>query len=411
MSQDYRKNRIIPELDGVRGIAILMVLIFHFGKVPPAGIPRILPLPMRLGWAGVDLFFVLSGFLISGILLDTKTASNYFQSFYARRILRIFPIYFLTILVYFHLALPLALHFGHSRTGHNAPEIWYWLHVSNWRSAFQTPGVSAVNPAYDVPLLTHYWSLAIEEQFYLVWPFFVFLLDTSWLLFASSVLVLVPLCLRLAYIHNQFGHEFLYRLTPFRVDSLALGCLVAIVMRNERWRAAIAPWVRYAAVGAALLISGCLVVQRSPSNVGPAMQSIGYTGFAVLFATLIWCAVSGSAPRLCAQLRQPFLRAFGKYSYAIYIFHYPIAFFTSRTVDRIANRFSEPTRISLWFCSTLVGILASFAVALVSWNVIERRFLALKGRFAPRYLQQTQHGRDEAEAHSTLSITSVNRLN
>ena len=365
--------RVIPELDGVRGIAILLVLVYHFGVAAP-GIPHLISFPIKLGWSGVDLFFVLSGFLISGILLDSKGASNYFLSFYARRAIRILPIYFLTIFLYFHLALPVAHLFGYSHTGHDAREIWYWLHVSNWRSAFQ--------PANDVPLLTHIWSLAIEEQFYLIWPILVLLLSRSKLFFASLAMMLLPLGLRFAYIHNRFGPEFLYRLTPFRMDSLALGCLLAIVMRNAKWRAAIAPWVRYAAIGSAVLIAVCLVVQRSASNVGPAMQSAGYTCFGLLYAALVWCAAAGSAPRLCTQLRRPFLRAFGRYSYAIYIFHLPIAYFVVQALAKAANHVSEPGRIALWVCSMLVGVMASFAVSLISWHLVEKHFLAFKERFA-----------------------------
>jgi peptidoglycan/LPS O-acetylase OafA/YrhL len=370
--------RIIPELDGVRGIAILLVLLFHFGQ-PPPGIPRFISFPLMLGWSGVDLFFVLSGFLISGILLETKKASNYFQSFYARRALRILPVYFLTIFVYFHIAKPLAHHIGYWLPDIDAPEIWYWLHVSNWRSAFQT------QPAHDVTLLTHVWSLSIEEQFYFAWPFLILFLDPVRLLFASSAMVLVPLCLRFAYLHNQFGAEFLYRLTPFRIDSLAMGCLIAVIMRNAKWRAAVAPWIRYVAAGSAIVIFVCLLVQRSPSNVGPAMESAGYTCFAFLYATVVWVAAAGSPTWLCAELRRRSLRAFGKYSYAIYIFHLPIAEYLNRATSKVAIHFSVPLKVVLWLCSIAIGVSLSFAVAIVSWNLIEKRFLALKDRFAARF--------------------------
>src|ERR1035441_9132865 len=122
------RNRVVEELNGVRGIAVLMVLLLHFGGRPP-GVPRLFTAPFALGWSGVDLFFVLSGFLITGILLDTRRATNYFSSFYARRILRIFPLYFLSVFVYFHVALPTAHRYGAWLSSSNAPAIWYWCYL------------------------------------------------------------------------------------------------------------------------------------------------------------------------------------------------------------------------------------------------------------------------------------------
>ena len=145
-----RPETRIKELDGVRGIAILLVLLHHFE--PPAGLPTAIVAGAYLGWSGVDLIFVLSGFLITGILLDTRDSPNYFTTFYARRALRILPLYFLTTLIYFRLE-------------PNPLERWFWSHLSNWKSAF----------GQDVPALSHFWSLAVEEQFYLVWPLVVIL--------------------------------------------------------------------------------------------------------------------------------------------------------------------------------------------------------------------------------------------
>ncbi len=145
----------IPELDGVRGLAIPLVLLFHFQGVRPPWAPRALTFPMIVGWSGVDLFFVLSGFLIPRLLIGTRDSDNYFSAFYARRVLRIFPLYLLAVFLCFRVGLPLAERLGVPAGPERALEPWFWLHVSNWKSAF----------GHDVEPLSHFWSLAIEEPF------------------------------------------------------------------------------------------------------------------------------------------------------------------------------------------------------------------------------------------------------
>ena len=167
----------ILEFDGLRGLAVLMVLIFHYGNNPPYGIGVLSKIFLRLldwGEPGVDLFFVLSGCLITNILLDTKRSEHYFYFFYMRRALRILPLYYVAVMVFFWAYLPLE-HAAVVKGVLPSPrgswdatpsweQIWYWLHLSNWRTGF---GHLKTSP------ITHFWSLAIEEQFYFLWPFAV----------------------------------------------------------------------------------------------------------------------------------------------------------------------------------------------------------------------------------------------
>jgi peptidoglycan/LPS O-acetylase OafA/YrhL len=132
------------------------VITFHVGSSEPSTVLPHVAQCLGIGWCGVDLFFVLSGFLITGILLDTKGTPQAWRNFYARRVLRIFPLYYLTLVAYFHL-LPTAAHLL-SRHGRylRTEEAWYWLYVCNW-----SPSLGMAHEQ-----LTHLWSLSIEEQFY-----------------------------------------------------------------------------------------------------------------------------------------------------------------------------------------------------------------------------------------------------
>jgi len=348
----------IPELDGIRGIAILLVLLHHFE--PPPGVPKFIGAAPYLGWSGVDLFFVLSGFLITGILLDTKTSPNYFSSFYMRRVLRIFPLYLLCVFVYFRLA-------------PNPVEPWFWTHLSNWKSAFGT----------DVPMLSHFWSLAIEEQFYLVWSLVVFLIPTRALPGVAISTALGSLALRLAFAHHTFHNNFLYRLTPFRVEPLALGALAAWIVRNSRALEIARPYTRWIATCSAILLLAVLAMGRSNRPFRAPMATLGFTALAWLYVSIVFTAATQTAP----LLRNAILRSFGKYSYAIYVFHVPIAQVYNPAVRRVAQSLNTPEQIALWVASTTLAIAACYAVALLSWNLIERRFLALKDRFASEVTQ------------------------
>ena len=344
--------------DGVRGIAILLVLLHHFE--PPEGVPKFVGAAAYLGWSGVDLFFVLSGFLITGILLDTKKSSNYFSSFYVRRALRIFPLYLLCVFVYF-------------RLGPNSIEPWFWVHLSNWKSAFGT----------DVPMLSHFWSLAIEEQFYLVWPLVVFLTPARALPGVAISTALSSLALRLAFAHHTFHNNFLYRLTPFRIEPLALGALAACVVRNARALAVKKRAAKWIFGAAAVLVLIVLALGRTNRPFHAPMATFGFTAFAWLYASIVLTAGTQTVP----LLRNTILRSFGKHSYAIYVFHVPIAQIYNPAVNRFSEALNTPERIGFWIASTAGGIAASYAVALLSWNLIEKRFLGLKDRFAPKTVQ------------------------
>ncbi|WP_321473326.1 acyltransferase [uncultured Paludibaculum sp.] len=351
--------RRIPELDGVRGLAILLVLAVHFGLT--ANPPEPLYSLLRLGWSGVDLFFVLSGFLITGILLDTASSPNYFRAFYMRRALRIFPLYYAYIAAFFFVVLPLT-HALNRPVPPGPAQGWYWFYLSNWRSA--------LGP--DYAFLSHLWSLSIEEQFYLVWPPLVLWLGRRRLPILCAALIMAAPLLRFVYRVHPYSPEFLYRLTPFRVDTLAWGALLAVIVRNEPWLNRFLAWAGPLAAAAVAGLAGIFAFCGT-KNSQPVVAVAGYTLLAILYFLVVFSGFRGWAP-----LRTPLLRTFGKYSYGVYVLHFPLVGYLYLAMDPVARAVG---RVPAALCAFALGSAIALGLARISWLLIERRFLAWKDRF------------------------------
>jgi peptidoglycan/LPS O-acetylase OafA/YrhL len=377
-------SRHVRELDGIRGIAILMVIGFHFGlyRFEAHGLLHdVYRDTLELGWAGVDLFFVLSGCLITGILLDAKNSRRYFRSFYMRRVLRILPLYYVSVFAFFCIFLPVARTAAPGWVSHQdwmrvepGQAIWYWLHLSNWRSGFD-----------DLQLpISHFWSLAIEEQFYLVWPLVVFYVSEGRLFKLCVVLIFLAAALRnLPVFEAQAAHypEFLYRITPFRVEPLALGAMIAILAR----RASFLRWTRRwlwlpCSMGAAVLLM-IMVAANSGIYRNERMSRFGFTAIGLICFSMVAYGLmhAGSSSALARLLRLPPLVSFGKYSYGMYVLHVPVAFFWPAWLRQTLPHAGV---IAGSLISLVSGILISYLLALASWHLIESRFLRLKDRFA-----------------------------
>jgi peptidoglycan/LPS O-acetylase OafA/YrhL len=364
----------IRELDGVRGLAVVLILFTHFSFGGP---PGLLTSAATLGWVGVELFFVLSGCLITGILLDVKDSPNYFRVFYTKRALRIFPLYFTAIAFTFWIALPMARRTGVPHDWASIPsseQIWYWLHISNWRTAF---GFHISEP------IGQYWSLAIEEQFYLVWPLVVYLCSSKALLRISLLTALVSFGLRNAPFLVPFQAEhsqFLYRLTPTHVDGLTLGSCIPLIIRNQRLRLLSNNMVD-AAVAVCCMASG-LVIWRAKSMhlEDPVLVSAGYGVFAWTFAAILLRTVlkAGSNDPMCLAFRFPLLCSFGAYSYAIYVLH-PLY------VELVRDLAWSILPRSYWPALSIgAGLILSYLVGFCSWHILEKRFIRWKDRLRYR---------------------------
>jgi len=364
----------IAELDGLRGVAVLLVLLYHFSIVLTygAGPVRALRTVFTPGWTGVDLFFVLSGCLITGILLDEKGTRGYFRRFYIRRVLRICPVYYLALLVSFTVARAWLLPVGGVPF---ATSLAYFFNFSNWLSLH----------GREIEALNHYWSLAVEEQFYLTFPLAVFLLSRKALLRAlTAVIVLAPV-VRFFILSNvadpEMARRIAYVLTPARADGLAFGAVVAIVLRDERLRAAA---LRYSGAALGAIVSLLLMwfgVKARFHLESAATLSLLYTLLACAYALIVLRAADAAGGGSAAQkvLRFQFLRRAGRYSYAAYVFHFPLLVATMPLFLGLSDRGRHLLALP-WF---LAGIAMTFLLARISWSLMEAPILRLKSALAP----------------------------
>jgi peptidoglycan/LPS O-acetylase OafA/YrhL len=355
----------LPELDGLRGVAILMVLFFHYS----GDAPRWAQWLLQYGWAGVDLFFVLSGFLITRILLSTKESPEYFRSFYTRRVLRIFPLYYLAIFLFFFLLLPLRHANGASLEISSGEQIWYWTYLVNWHDSTE----HLTRP------LIHIWSLCVEEQFYLMWPLAIWACRRKQIPLLCLGVAAISFCTRLFFELSHADPEFLHRATINRLDTLAAGAWLAAILGVDSWHAKLSASLRpIFFLGAAALIALWLGVHYHPDLVGS--YAFSYLLLAVVFGSAVfYCATNtGSQAPICRAFRCGLLRNFGKFSYSIYIFH----LFVYAKVRQPALALMQSLPPSLAGPLTVViGIVATYLIGLLTWHIYEKHFLKLKDRF------------------------------
>lgn len=377
----------MPAIDGLRGIAILMVLFHHFTPaVSGSWFEKKMLIGFHTGWIGVDLFFVLSGFLITSILLRTKNSPDYFLNFYARRTLRIFPVYYLTLAIVL-IGLPVMLtmpvvgpflltFFG--RLIKDLPVMidgqnWLWLYGTNLKVAVAGERWGAVN---------HFWSLAVEEHFYLVWPLIVFFCSRDKLKSVCLTLILAAPILRAVLMLAGFDSVVPYVLTPTRVDSLALGGLMAVLLSEkngmEIWRPRFAAAAMFSLIGLAGLVGFYHRFDRDDF----LTTFVGYTFLAAISAFLVLeCGRIKSGSKACKIIANPVLASLGRYSYGLYVTH----MFFAKTFDlmlpwttlhRLFGSYAAAIIIHAVVC-----IAISWGIAWVSFHAFEKHFLKLKTLF------------------------------
>jgi peptidoglycan/LPS O-acetylase OafA/YrhL len=365
----------LPALDGVRGLAVLAVLLFHFVAQTTAtsAAEAAVGAVLSYGLLGVDLFFVLSGFLITGILYDSRADPGYYRAFYMRRVLRIFPLYYAVLAVVF-LVLPLvpALR-GSEITALRAHQAWAWLYAVNI--------YLARHGGWAMSYLDHLWSLAVEEHFYLLWPVVVRLLAgrPRALLGACLALAAGSFTARTAAAVMGVNPVATTVLTPFQLDSLCLGALFAVWLRQPGGEAA----VRRAVMPLALLVLAWLAADVSLQRLGAAGLEVARAARGGLFRLgcallLLGAVLAPPSSWLGGSLRLRPLATLGKYSYGLYVYHHFLSYYfvTHGTEFALARAVgSHPLAVAL---QAAAGMAASLGVAWLSYQAFEKRFLQLK---------------------------------
>ncbi|MGA7520946.1 MAG: acyltransferase [Acidobacteriaceae bacterium] len=381
----------VPVLDGIRGVAILLVMFFHFWENGTTRFGsqlwlRLYAYVAGMGWSGVDLFFVLSGFLITGILYDARNSRHYFRVFYGRRTVRIFPLYYAALIFFFVLVPFLLAHVHHGVSAamrdsiHTTPvaRLFAWTYIINWYEGFR--GWDAIPHP-----LQHFWSLAIEEQFYLVWPFLVLKLPRRRLIALCFGIMALAFTLRGVFfeIHLPIAA---YTWTICRADSLAIGAIVALAFRDpDDWKVLL-KWARRLALPA---LGGIILVRALNPNclAGPgdvpslSMDTLAISLNGIFFASCIALAMgSPIGSRSRRTLGTPVLRFFGKYSYCLYVCHLPIVTVLAKagfSNDQLALRLHTNQFVGAVVVN-VICFAVSLAVALASWNLYEKQWLKLK---------------------------------
>jgi len=375
--EPLRSTTRLPALDGARGLAILLVLINNlYPEHPSIRVDQLVETASNAGWIGVDLFFVLSGFLITGILLDGKGAPNYFRNFYARRFLRIFPLYYGVLLVLLALVAWGGIGTPEERAHYLERQGWYWTYLVNLMTAWIGSGAAKFGTG-------PFWSLAVEEQFYLIWPLVVSLLPRRRLVSLSLLLLGAAMALRITWRIAGLTPEAMYLLTPARMDALAVGALLALGARSSAARATLARWGPAVLRTAGALLLALAVWRAGLSAEDVVVQTAGYTLIGLMFGSLIAVLVTGDrSTLLCRSFETPPLRLLGRYSYGIYIFQGPVMFGLERSVPFVRTLprvFGSQVPAALLVLVSASAL--SIGLAMLSWHCYETRFLRLKDRF------------------------------
>lgn len=356
---DINRTRI-PVLDGFRGIAVLLVMCYHF-------VPAIF-----FGWAGVDLFFILSGFLITSILMNTIGTRNYLSVYFSRRLLRIVPLFFLVLLFLFVL-LPVFFPAWVTTAYKNLVDhqYWYWLFIAN--SSF------ALNGFPENIIAVHFWSLACEMQFYLVWPVLIVLLHRR----RNLLLIILLLLFFSAIFFRLFADEFFtmnnlfrYVLLPSRLDAFAAGGILYLyttsgftIRKN---------FMYFASVLVLLLI---MILSWQGVNwhfTDPVVQRYGLSLNVVFWLSVLALSLQHPTGMLARVAGTGILRKAGTYSYGMYVLHLPVGIFIDKLLFPNAagqeNGMMLLLRVLLIFSVTIIISIASF-------HLFEKKMMLLKPRY------------------------------
>jgi len=364
--------RRVPELDGLRGAAILLVLVWHYAVSPsdpaPATLGASLKQSLSLTWSGVDLFFVLSGFLIGGILIENRDSPRYWSAFYVRRACRILPPY-LAVIASFVVAAFVA------RAGLPAiawivegqVPLWsYLVFVQNFLMSQQN--------AFGPEWLSVTWSLAVEEQFYLCLPLLVRLAPRKALPFILLPLVLVaPIVRLLLLVFSTHGGFASYVLLPARADALLLGVLAAWALKHVGARRMLGRHTRGLYVALVPLVAGTAVLARKGPGIGPGasgwmMNVVGFSWLALLYLTILLLVLLHPSGPIGWLARRSWLRALGTVSYSVYLLHQIVLALAHTLLLRQEPMIASAPDVLV----TLLALALTLGLGALSWRIMEK---------------------------------------
>jgi peptidoglycan/LPS O-acetylase OafA/YrhL len=349
-----------PALDGLRGIAILLVLCCHNLNFLPH---------FEFGWVGVDLFFVLSGFLITDILLKARESKNFLQNFYIRRILKIFPLYYGVLLVFFLVA-PFFQNLAVQCNYYNQDQPMSWMHLQNWLYiTHQMPT--------DLMPLGHFWSLSVEEQFYFFWPFVVFVVHSTRHLKHIVYIILITCIASRFSSWLTFGNGYtnFYFQYMTRLDGLCIGSLIAI------WRFSSYEQTKKYILRLGFVVLSIqlvlLVLAKTIFTNFPHFKFIGYTSIAAIFGIIIFYAIEKRNAFSKLLLENSFIQYIGKISYGLYVYHWPIlVLFKIYLLDKLVIHGYSSN--SAYITVSLTALAVTVPVSIASYHLFEKKILALK---------------------------------
>lgn len=406
---DSRATTRVPEWDGIRGLAILLVVFYHYiyGAMPEnaGGAAGVIRTVFPLSWSGVDLFFVLSGFLIGGILMNQYGSGNYFKTFYIRRVCRIVPLYFVWLILFLVLAHVVAINSSEwvakvfNFEIPHFPRWGYFLFLQNF--------FMAKSGVFGSPWLSPTWSLAVEEQFYLLLPLLLwFLRPNKRLPILIFLIALVPaLRIFLFLFHSSI---FVYVLLPCRADALLLGVLCAYLVREPKHFARLQSHRSWLVIAFIILLAGVGgLTARVRGNDSAAfssfeMVSFGFTWMAMFYASVLLLVATSPTWLIARIFRSRVLQHFGLLAYGMFLMH--------MVVDSIAHGWllgkSTDIRNFADAAVTTLAFIVTWGLALLSWKFFEQPIIRWGHSF--RYVAREKSA--DAQAVTAASPRSVNRV-
>ena len=374
-----KKLENIKNLDGIRALAVLMVCFAHFFQVNENYLytnSKYLGILLfkfsQIGLNGVNLFFILSGFLITRILLNSKDSKNYFKTFYLRRLIRIFPLYYFALILSF-LILPNFIDIDEPGRNIISNQIWLWSYTSNLSSIFF---FSEWDLSLNFPSFGHFWSLCVEEHFYIFWPFLIYFMSIKNL---KKSLKIILICSFLLFLFNEnFDSQLAFlKWSSIKYSGiLSLGGLIAIYNNSSiisTYIYSISKKTFFPLLFVFLILS--LIIPRNFLY----FDFINIIFYSLFFSVLIICAINNN--KVIEYLFNNRILSFiGKLSYGIYVYHGLIRPYLSKYILPQVTHICNESILTI-VVYTIISTLISIIIAYVSWILIEKQFLKLKTKF------------------------------